>query len=212
MSAISEEFYLELLRRCGALRLNGHYVLQNGGHSDTYVAKSDVTALPGITTALADELANLLSGLGVEVVVSPAIGAIPIGFEVAFHLSQLRPDSTVRFVYAEKSDGGFELNRGYDQLVRDRRCAVVEDIVTSGATVQLVVDCIRRANGNIVGVGCIWNRAGAATEGLGVPKLESLITRQLSKWSAEECPLCTRGVPINTELGHGAEFLAKQQA
>ena len=39
----------------------------------------------------------------------------------------------------------------------------------------------------------------------------ALVDVKLDSWAEEECPLCAEGVPINTEVGKGREFLARQQ-
>ncbi|MBI5405021.1 MAG: phosphoribosyltransferase [Candidatus Kerfeldbacteria bacterium] len=204
----------QLLYECQAIR-TGHFVLSSGAHSDMFVAKSEVTVFPGITIALADEMANRLYDDKIEVVVAPVIGAVVIGFAVAYHLNQLRPGSTVYSVYAEKDGDGFSLNRGYDRLVRNRRVSIVEDIITSGDTVKRVIECVQRSGGRVTAVGCLWNRAGTTAEKLGVESFTALVDRALSKWSAtpdDPCPLCRDGVPVNTELGHGAEFIARLSA
>lgn len=160
-------------------------------------------------------MANRLYDDKIEVVVAPVIGAVVIGFAVAYHLSQLHPGSTVYSVYAEKDGDGFSLNRGYDRLVGNRRVAIIEDIITSGDTVKRVIECVHNAGGRVKAVGCLWNRAGTTAEKLGVDSFTALIDRTLPKWSAtpdDPCPLCALEVPINTDLGHGAEFLARQLA
>jgi orotate phosphoribosyltransferase len=97
--------------------------------------------------------------------------------------------------------------RGYDALVAGRRVLVVEDILTTGGSARTVVQAVEKAGGTVVGVAALCNRGGVTADLLGSPQLYSLASVPLESWSAEECPLCASGVPVNTRLGKGAAFV-----
>jgi orotate phosphoribosyltransferase len=103
------------------------------------------------------------------------------------------------------------LKRGYEQLVREKKCLVVEDIVLSGLTVIKTIQAIQKAGGKVIGVASLCDRSGgkvtAAT--LGVPKYESLLKLRMKTYRESKCPLCEKyGVEsVRTDLGKGKEFL-----
>lgn len=106
------------------------------------------------------------------------------------------------------------LKRGYDKIVSGRRCLIVEDIITSGATVQKVIQAIRNAGGGIVGVGALCNRSGGkvTAETLGVPMLFSLMDMDLPMYPEETCPVCKEKgeQSVRLDLGKGKEFLLRK--
>jgi len=110
------------------------------------------------------------------------------------------------------------LKRGYENIVPGRRVLVVEDVTTTGGSVKKAVDAVKAADGIVVAVCCIWNRGNVKAEDIGVPVLESLVTKEIPTWPADECPLCKelimsggkKGVPVNVTIGHGKQFLAAQ--
>ena len=114
-------------------------------------------------------------------------------------------------VYAEKAGNGFIFRRGYEKLIVGKRVFVIEDIITEGKSVKGVIEAIHGAGGIVVGVGALCNRGSTTQETIGAPSLFSLIQLQLDSWDKASCPLCARGVPINTEVGKGREYLVKKQ-
>lgn len=107
---------------------------------------------------------------------------------------------------------GFGFKRGYDKLIAGKRVLVVEDVLTTGGSVRAVVDAIRALKGDIVGVGVLCNRGGITVQDIGdVPRLEALVHVTLDAWDEAECPLCRQGVPINTSVGKGSEFLVRKK-
>jgi orotate phosphoribosyltransferase len=114
-------------------------------------------------------------------------------------------------IYAEKADGGnFILKRGFDKLVTNKRVLVVEDILNTGGSVASVIRAVQDAGGTVVAVAAICNRGGVTADQLQVPQLVSLVNVTMESWEAKDCPLCRDNVPINTKVGHGAQFLAAQ--
>ena len=156
-------------------------------------------------------MAKLFLGEGIETVVAPELGAIPLGDQSAYWLDMLT-GKPIYSVIAEKTHNdtdGFLFKRGYDEYVRGRRVLVVEDVLTTGGSVRKVVDLVRATGGSVVGVAALCNRGGVTAEKLAAPILHQLITLSLDTWEAADCPLCRDGVPVNTDLGKGKEFLAE---
>lgn len=212
------EMSLQWLKSIGAVRTNDHFVYTSGKHGPNYVSKEVVASHPSLLAELGHFLAEVIGATDprVEVIVAPAVGAITLGHEAAIGLTHLNSISRnlgpVRFAYAEKRGERFTLRPIFADLVRGKRVAVVEDILTTGSSAAAVVEAVKEAGGEVIIVAVLLNRGGVINEQLDVPTLVALIDISFDQYDADSCPLCAKGMPINTELGHGAEFLAKQQA
>ena len=176
---------LDLFRRSGAL-LEGHFRLTSGLHSSGYLQCALVLQHPAQAEALGRALAERLPAEGVTAVLSPALGGLIIGHEVARALS-------VRAIFAERQDGALTLRRGF-RLSSDDRVVVIEDVVTTGGSTRETMDVARRAGAAVVAAGAIINRGGGAPA-LGVP-FHALATLSLPTHEAEACPLCASGVTV----------------
>lgn len=105
----------------------------------------------------------------------------------------------------------FVLKRGYDKVVHGKKVLVVEDVLTTGGSARKVVEAVRASGGEVVGVGVLCNRGGVTPAALAdPPKLFALVNLTLDTYNEADCPLCRDGVPVNTEVGKGRDFLARQ--
>lgn len=173
----------DLLRRTGAM-LTGHFELTSGRHSDRYVQKARVLERPEDTMAAAREIASWYRD--VDVVVAPAVGAVPLGFAVALAAGS-------RSVFAEREAGRLRLRRGFG-LQPGERTLVVEDVVTTGGSVGEVVELVRELGAEALGVAALVDRSGRDHP---FP-LRALVRVAAASWEADECPLCRRGVAIDS--------------
>lgn len=210
---MNQQEVLDTLKEAGAVITNSHIVYTSGKHGTAYINKDAIYPY----TMKISQLCRVIAGNffrndeDVQVVVGPALGGIVLTQWVADHLTQLTCN-TVLAVYAEKdSNGDFIFTRGYDKLIERKRVLVVEDILNTGGSARKVVDLVYRTGGNPVGVGVLCNRGGVTAHDLNVAKLASLVNVSLEAWDAKDCPLCARNEPINTDVGKGREFLAKNQ-
>jgi orotate phosphoribosyltransferase len=192
-----------ILAESGAVLRDRHIVYTSGRHGSAYVNKDAVYPHTERVRDLCALLADAGRPLGAEVVCGPAMGGIILAQWTGQHLG-------LPAVYAEKaSEGGMTLRRGYDQLVRGRRVLVVEDVVNTGGSLAETIQAVRAAGGTVVGAVALCNRGGVTAAALDVPVLHALIELTLESWAADECPLCRQGVPIDTSVGKGREFLAR---
>ena len=183
---MSQSEILEVLESKGAV-LRGHFKLSSGRHSDLFVQKFRVLEHPALANRFGDELARAFGG-EFDVVASPAIGAIVLGYSTALA-------GRTRFIFAERVDGKMAFRRGFG-IGPHERVLVVEDVVTTGGSAREVVDAARAAGGIIVGVGALIDRGDPARPpDLGAP-LRALVTLDVASWTPEECPLCGRGDPL----------------
>jgi orotate phosphoribosyltransferase len=194
-----------ILAECGAVIRDSHVVYTSGRHGSAYVNKDAVYPHTERVRELCGLLAEAGRGLGAEVVCGPAMGGIILAQWTGHHLG-------LPAVYAEKApEGGMVLRRGYDALVRGRRVLVVEDVVNTGGSLADTIRAVRAAGGTVAGAVALCNRGGVDAAALDVPALHALLELSLESWPAEECPLCRRGVPVDTSVGKGREFLARER-
>lgn len=202
-----------ILAEVGAVITDSHVVYTHGKHGTAYVNKDAVYPHTVNTSMLCRAIAEQFLDDEVEVVIGPATGGVILSQWVAHHLSA-RKFREVLGVYAEKSEGGdaFIIKRGYDKLVAGKNVLVVEDVLTTGGSVLKVIEAVLALGGNVVGLGVLCNRGGITPHDVGnVPRLVSLVDVKLDAWDEADCPLCAQGVPINTDVGKGREFLARKK-
>ncbi|MBX0326592.1 phosphoribosyltransferase [Oscillochloris sp. ZM17-4] len=207
---MTETDVLETLARVGALVTGDHIVYTSGRHGSSYVNKDALYPHTSATGDACAQIARHFAAAGIEVVAGPTVGGVIMAQWTAHHLGQLLGHEVLA-VYAEEEQSELgkarAFRRGYDALLAGRRVLVVEDILTTGGSARMVVQAVEQAGGTVVGVAALCNRGGITADLLGAPELYSLASVPLESWSAEECPLCASGVPVNTRLGKGAAFV-----
>jgi orotate phosphoribosyltransferase len=170
----------------GAL-LTGHFRLSSGLHSDRYLQCARLLMWPERAGVAGRALAAKVASFSPQAVVSPAIGGIVIGHEVARALG-------VRGLFAERKDGAFVLRRGF-ALSAGERVVVVEDVFTTGGSTREVCAAVESAGGAVVAVASIVDR-GLPAGAFAVPST-SLLSLDVPAWPETECPLCARGVSFD---------------
>jgi orotate phosphoribosyltransferase len=176
---------LELFRRTGAI-LEGHFLLTSGRHSGTYLEKFRILERPDETRRLCRLIAEHFRASDVQVVAGPTTGGIILSFEVASEMG-------VRGIFAESADGGRSFLRGFSIEPRERTL-VVDDILTTGGSIRDVLDAVRQAGGQPVGVAVLADRTAGATD-FGVPFF-ACTALQIESYDPPECPLCREGTPL----------------
>lgn len=191
---MNEAEVLDLLEEHGALQ-KGHFKLSSGRHSDVFVQTALVTCYPGIAERLGHELGCRFATSGVTVVLSPAVAGIVIGHEVARYLN-------VRHVFCERVEGRMRLRRGFS-IGSHESVLVVDNAMTDGASKQEVIDLVNEIGADIVGVAIIADRSSDVS--FGAP-LEALVHIGTTEWDADDCPLCSEGLPLDAP---GSRHLAR---
>src|SRR3989338_3924826 len=202
MSMMTESEVLDLLQKVGAFR-SGHFVFTHGRHSHSDFKKDALYLYTHDTSKLCKAMAERFAAKGIEVVIGPAIGAAILSQWVADHLADMTGHE-VYGAYADKDGpGGFILRRGYDALVKGKKVLVVEDLTTTGGSVKKVVEAVRAAGSEVVGVVVLANRGGVTAKDIGDPPVfEALVDVELESWEAADCELCKKGIPVSTDVGH----------
>lgn len=168
----------------------GHFLLASGRHSSRYLEKFQVLQWPVQTAVLCADIAEWVSSRHLEprTVAGPTTGGIILAHEVARQME-------LRAVYAERADGGLgrEFRRGFE-LGSGERVLVVDDIMTTGGSVQETIAAVHRTGAQVVGAAVLVDRSGGAAT-LDVP-LHALWKLDIPSYAPADCPQCADGVPL----------------
>lgn len=181
---MTESEVLQVFRDSGAL-LEGHFVLRSGLHSRQYFQCALALQQMPVVEKLGAELAGKVRALGAVTVVSPAMGGLVLGQEVARQLG-------LRFIFVEKEEGKLALRRGF-KISPGERLLVVEDVVTKGGRVQETLNIARAHDGQVVGIAIAVDRSGGVVD-FGVPMF-SLITLQVETFEPDRLPADLARIP-----------------
>jgi len=182
----------EIFEAAGALR-RGHFALKSGRHSDRYLEKFAVLQYPALAVEIGRRLADSLAFHDPTLVVGPTTGGVLLAFETARHLQE-RLGHTVRGIFAEPAgEGRRSLRRGWP-VAQDDRIVLVDDILTSGASVRETVEAVVGAGGRPLAATVIVDRSTAAVEA-GVP-MGALARIEIASWDADGCLRCAAGMAL----------------
>jgi orotate phosphoribosyltransferase len=188
---LSEASVLQLFTEIGAY-LRGHFRLTSGLHSAEYLQCAKVLAIPKYAEQLGRELASKLrTTIGdahIDVVVSPAMGGIIIGHEVARAF-----DVPALFTERDSSSNHMMLRRGFE-LRPDERVIIIEDVITTGGSTREVVRVAQAAGAHVLAAGSIIDRSGGEAD-VGVPRV-ALETLKPVTYDPADCPFCREGQPV----------------
>ncbi|MBD3348574.1 MAG: orotate phosphoribosyltransferase [Candidatus Eisenbacteria bacterium] len=182
MEVTTAERTLEILRETKAIA-DGHFILRSGRHSGRYCQCMRALERPEYAEELGKMIADMFRGERIDVVLTPALGGILIGHEVARALG-------VRSVFAERKEDRMELRRGF-ALDPGERVLIVEDVVTTGGAVREVSAIAREAGAELVGFGFIVDRSNGEVD-LGAPA-RALCSVTIESYEPSACPLCASG-------------------
>src|SRR5437879_997415 len=189
---LKREEVLRLFETAGAIR-HGHFELSSGRHSGTYVQCALVLQHPRFAEKLGQALAGLFTDATIEAVVSPAMGGLIIGQEVARALPEPKKSAGggVPALFVERDGSGMmTLRRGFS-LAPDQHVLVVEDVWTTGASTQETIRVVEEAGARVVAAGALIDRSGGEIDF--EVEAQSLIQLPIASYEEEDCPLCREG-------------------
>ena len=170
---------LELFQKTGAL-LSGHFVLRSGLHSRQFFQCALLLQDAAVAAYVCGLLAAKLQGYAAATVISPAVGGIIVGQEVARHLGK-------RHIFAEKDgSGGLVLRRGFT-ITPGEEFLVAEDVVTRGGRVQETIQIVHEHGGIVAAAGAIVDRSGGALPDFGC-RFVSLLRMKVETFEADKLP------------------------
>lgn len=183
---LDRERVLEILRESEVL-LEGHFLLTSGRHSNQYMQCARILQYPQFAEELSAGLAEEFREDQVDIVIGPAMGGIIIAYELARQLK-------AKNMFAERENGKMAIRRGFT-ISKGARVVVAEDVITTGGSVQEVIDVVREQGGEVVGVAVLVDRSNGKVD-FGV-KLGAAFRADVVSYEAEECPICKAGdVPL----------------
>jgi orotate phosphoribosyltransferase len=206
----------EILERVSRALTTGHFVYTSGKHGRAYINKSAIYAREETVKLLCSSIAYLFLFDHVEVVVGPETGgnnSNVLSKWTAYYLAE-RCHRTVISVSAKMVGDRFVIKKESEGLISGKNVLVVDDVVTTGGTIRKIVETVRSLGGFVAKAAALCRRTDVAEIDLGSPPpaLYALTTMKLDSWDADQCPLCAKGVPVNTDLGHGTEFLRQARS
>lgn len=182
----------EIFTAAGALR-TGHFLLKSGRHSDRYLEKFAVLQYPSRAVEIGRRMAEVLAAYRPTLVVGPTTGGVLLAFEVARQL-EAGLGREVRGVFAEPLERGVRgLRRGWP-VAADERVVLVDDILTSGASLRETVAAVQAAGAAPLAAAVIVDRSSGPLD-LGCP-LHALGRIEIASWDAAACELCAAGQPL----------------
>ncbi len=188
MADIDTEKVLALFKECDAL-LRGHFKLTSGKHSEWYFEKIRLIQKPDVLDRIVDLLVARIraDGRDFDYVVSPAYGAIAIGFLAALKLGK-------RFAFSQRVDGKMSFRSGFCGL-DGSRAIVVEDILTTGGSIQEVLACLKEKQVGVAGIYVLVDRTAGSVLIEGKP-VGSLLALKVEAFEPDDCPFCSAGAPV----------------
>jgi orotate phosphoribosyltransferase len=182
----------QIFEVAGALR-SGHFLLKSGRHSDRYLEKFAVLQYPTLAVEIGRRLAEALAPRDPTLVVGPTTGGVLLAFDTARQLEPLL-GHPVRGIFAEPVQRGQRaLRRGWP-VSTDDRVVLVDDILTTGASLFETVAAVHAAGGEPLAAAVIVDRSNEPVD-LGCP-ITALGRIEIASWTAEDCPLCASGMPL----------------
>lgn len=204
LTSNSSEILEEFIAADAVLR--GHFILSSGLHSDTYIQCAKILMNPKISEKLCKNLAQKINEKFGEnfadIVVSPAMGGVVVGYEMARQLG-------LSSIFCERVNGQFELRRGF-QIKKNERVLLVEDVITTGKSSLETIELIKKFEGQVVGACSLIDRSG--DENLSKKmniEVISLLSLKVKTFAGDEVPLELRDIPA---IKPGSRFLSQNSS
>ena len=193
----SRDDLLKIFETAGAIR-HGHFALSSGLHSGMYVQCALALQYPRYAETLGKALAARFAEAEIEAVVSPALGGLIVGQEVARALPEpasklMVQGAGVPALFVERDARGTMVMRRGFALRADQRVLVVEDVWTTGGSTQEAIRVVQEAGGRVVAAGALIDRSGGKID---FPvKAQALLDLPIASYQPDDCPLCREGSP-----------------
>ncbi len=180
---MTKEQVLKSFKNTGGL-LSGHFILTSGRHSDAYMQCAKLFVQPNEAEKLCGALSKKLTSFGADMIVSPAVGGIIMGYEVSRQMG-------IKNIFAERVDGKMTFRRGFE--LNKNKVIIIEDVVTTGGSVKEIIELVRSQGSEVLVVASIVDRSNGKVD-FGVPFV-NLLSMEVLSYLPEDCPMCKSGQP-----------------
>lgn len=181
----NDEQILSIFRSTDSL-LEGHFVLSSGRHSRSYFQCAKVLQYPEYLTAFSIMIADEFESKKPDVVISPAIGGVVLGTEVGAQLG-------CRTIFAERKQGEMVIRRGFE-IKPSEKVLVVEDVITTGGSVNEVIALVEESKGEMIGVGVLVDRSNGSA--ILHPNQYSIVKLNVESFDKSNLPADLVEIPI----------------
>lgn len=173
----------ELLYEYNVIK-RGHFLLKSERHSEQYINKDVIYSNPRLFKTTIIKFISLIGDFMpyVDIITGPAVGGSLLALPISLHFNKI-------FIYPEKIGNSMVFRRGYDKLLNNKVVWIIEDIVTTGGSIEKTKKAIEDNNGTVYGISCICNRQD-------YPNIKSLINYNIKSYPKDDCPLCRKGIPL----------------
>ena len=188
---------LKVLKKTRAL-LEGHFVLSSGLHSNKYIQCAKLLSFPNQALKICNSLSKKIVKAFplVDLILSPAIGGIIIGYEIGRQLN-------IETIFSERVGGKFRLRRGFS-IKKRAKVLIVEDVITTGKSSLECVKLVKKAKGKFLGFACIIDRSNKKNLLIKKNKIVSQVKISIPVYKKNELPTFLQKIPISTP---GSRFL-----
>ena len=184
---LSYEESLKILKETNAL-LDGHFILSSGLHSAQYIQCAQLLSKPYKSANFCKSLAEKISKefKEVDLILSPAMGGIVIGYEIGKLLSK-------ETIFSERVDGYFKLRRDF-KILKNSRVLIVEDVITTGKSSVECSKLVEVAEAEVVGFACLIDRSNGNS--LIDKKIISQIEINIPTYKEDNIPKNLMSLPV----------------
>ncbi len=188
---------LAVLRKTNAL-LDGHFVLSSGLHSPSYVQCAKLLSYPKKSEKFTNSLASKIKKKfkKIDLILSPAIGGIVIGFEIGRILNK-------ETIFCERVKGNFKLRRGFS-IKRKSKILIVEDVITTGKSSLECTKLIKKSGATVIGYACLIDRSDKKNLKIKNKSIVSQIKLKIPTYKIKDLPIELKKIPITKP---GSRFL-----
>ena len=185
---------LKVLKKTKAL-LDGHFILSSGLHSPRYIQCAKLLSYPKISNKFVQSLAKKIKKKikKVDVILSPAMGGIIIGYEIGRILNK-------ETIFCERVNKKFTLRRGF-AIKKNSKVLIVEDVITTGKSSLECVKLIKKSKARLVGFACLIDRSKNKKLR---NKIISQVKLEIPTFNKKNLPLSLKKIPITKP---GSRFL-----
>ncbi len=164
--------------------LKGHFLLTSGLHSDVYFEKFRLLENPSILQQMVKETIENNNIKNIDYVLGPAVGGIVVAYEFARQL-----DCKSAYIEKRETMGLFRDT----PLNGEHKILLVDDVLTTGKSINLSLEVIEKFNKNIMGIAVLIDRSKNIQ--FDYP-LFSCIKVEAKTYTQEECPMCKSGMEL----------------